>query len=96
MDKLTPVSAKSFLGRVEVAHPLGSARECYAGKVVLVSGAGGSIGSELCRQVLDCRPSKLILFELSELGLYNIDLELRSIIEQEDLDVEHWCRCSGP
>ncbi len=88
VDKLTPVSAKSFLGRAEVDHPLGDASSSYEGKVVLISGAGGSIGSELCRQVIDCKPSKLILFELSELGLYNIDMELRSMIEHEDLEIE--------
>lgn len=88
VDKLTPVSAKSFLGRAEVDHPLGDASNCYRDKVVLISGAGGSIGSELCRQVIDCKPSKLILFELSELGLYNIDMELRGVIEQDDLDIE--------
>lgn len=88
VNKLTPVSAKNFLGRAEVEHTLGEAGNCYENRVVLISGAGGSIGSELCRQVLDCRPSKLILFELSELGLYNIDMELRSMIEHEDLDIE--------
>ena len=88
VDKLTPVSAQSFLGRAEVDHPLGDARMTYAGKVVLISGAGGSIGSELCRQVLDCKPSKIILFELSELGLYQIDMEMRSIAEQEEIAVD--------
>ena len=88
VSKLTPVSARSFLGRAEIANPLGQAGSCYAGKVVLISGAGGSIGSELCRQVLECRPAKLILFELSEFGLYQIDMELRSIIEYESLEIE--------
>ena len=88
LNKLTPVSASSFLGRDEVDHPLGNASACYKGKVVLISGAGGSIGSELCRQVIECRPSKIILFELGELGLYNIDMELRSMIEQERLEIE--------
>jgi len=88
VDKLTPVSAKSFLGRAEVEHPMGEASKAYRDKVVLISGAGGSIGSELCRQVIECKPAKVILFELSELGLYKIDLELRSIIEQEGLNVE--------
>ncbi|MEH6520460.1 polysaccharide biosynthesis protein [Sulfitobacter sp.] len=88
VDKLTPVSAKHFLGRAEVDHPLAEAGVSYEGKVVLVTGAGGSIGSELCRQVIDCKPSKLILFELSELCLYNIDMELRSTIEHEGLEIE--------
>ncbi len=88
VNKLTPVSAKNFLGRAEVEHTLGEAGNCYEGRVVLISGAGGSIGSELCRQVLDCRPAKLILFELSELGLYSIDMELRAMIEHENLDIE--------
>lgn len=88
LTKLTPVSAKNFLGRDEVERPLGNASASYEGKVVLISGAGGSIGSELCRQVVECRPAKLILFELSELGLYNIDMELRSAIEQEGLEIE--------
>jgi FlaA1/EpsC-like NDP-sugar epimerase len=88
VNKLTPVSAKNFLGRDEVEHTLGEAGNCYEGRVILISGAGGSIGSELCRQVLGCRPSKLILFELSELGLYSIDMELRAMVEHENLDIE--------
>lgn len=88
LTKLTPVNARSFLGRDEVARPLGKSGACYEGKTVLISGAGGSIGSELCRQVLECRPAKLILFELSELGLYNIEMELCQMIQQERLDIE--------
>lgn len=88
VNQLKPLSARSYLGRAEVSHPLGDAQNCYESKIVLISGAGGSIGSELSRQVLECKPSKIILFELSELGLYNIDMELRGIIEQEELDIE--------
>ncbi len=49
------------------------------GKVVLVTGAGGSIGSEICRQVLQRKPSKLILVEISEPSLYLIDIELQEM-----------------
>lgn len=46
-------------------------------KVVMVTGAGGSIGSELCRQIIKNQPSKLIIYELTEFALYSIDKELR-------------------
>lgn len=51
---------------------------CVRGKSVMVTGAGGSIGSELCRQVLQQGPRRLVLFELSEYALYRIDQELHS------------------
>ncbi|MEW2915242.1 nucleoside-diphosphate sugar epimerase/dehydratase [Leisingera sp. JC11] len=76
VDKLTPVAPQAFLGRAARDVPLQEAAGSYQGKAVLVSGAGGSIGSELCRQVLACRPSKLVLFELSELALYTVHQEL--------------------
>ncbi|MEL7182300.1 MAG: polysaccharide biosynthesis protein, partial [Pseudomonadota bacterium] len=69
IDKLRTVDPQMLLNRAEDATPLGPGSEYYAGKTVLVSGAGGSIGSELCRQLIECRPRKLILFELSEYAL---------------------------
>jgi FlaA1/EpsC-like NDP-sugar epimerase len=51
-------------------------RSFIAGKVVLLTGAGGSIGSELCRQIAACGPAELIMFEQTEYNLYNIDVEL--------------------
>ncbi|OED47365.1 polysaccharide biosynthesis protein [Leisingera sp. S232] len=81
VDKLTPVAPQAFLGRAARDVPLKEAAGSYQGKSVLVSGAGGSIGSELCRQVLACRPSKLVLFELSELALYTVHQELGPLAE---------------
>jgi FlaA1/EpsC-like NDP-sugar epimerase len=53
-------------------------------QIVLVTGAGGSIGSELCRQVLKRNPSKLVLVEMSEVALYNIETELSELITQKN------------
>ncbi|MGB5863390.1 MAG: nucleoside-diphosphate sugar epimerase/dehydratase [Sulfitobacter sp.] len=87
VDKLKPLSAQSFLGRAEVETCLVASGNIYENKVILVSGAGGSIGSELCRQIIDCKPSKIVLFDLSELGLYQIDQELRGLIAQEPYEI---------
>ncbi|NNU79075.1 polysaccharide biosynthesis protein [Halovulum dunhuangense] len=78
-DQIRPVSPDELLGReaVDLASPEVTA--AYAGRTILVSGAGGSIGSELARQILAARPARLILYELGEFALYNIELELRAL-----------------
>ena len=86
-EKLTPASAQIFLGRDEVSEHWLPEQNCYAGKVVLVTGAGGSIGAELCRQLLELRPKKIVLFELSELALYTVDLELRTLAEGLSVEI---------
>ena len=76
ISELRTVSAEDLLGRDPVAPDRTLLGKNIAGKVVMVSGAGGSIGSELCRQILTQNPAKLVLFEVSELALYTIEAEL--------------------
>ena len=67
-----------LLGRDAMPPDLALFRHHVADRVVLVTGAAGSIGSELCRQLLTATPSTLVLFDHSEFGLYNIERELRA------------------
>ncbi|EKE44002.1 polysaccharide biosynthesis protein CapD [Oceaniovalibus guishaninsula JLT2003] len=76
IEKFVPVRTASLLGRKPVNRRRHQGREMLEGKSVLVSGGGGSIGSELCSQVLDCRPKRLVIFELSELALYEVERAL--------------------
>lgn len=75
-----------FLGRDAVVCDLPKLDSVYAGKVVLVTGAGGSVGSELCRQLITHKPKTLVLFERSEIALYTVDRELRDLAH--DLKVQ--------
>ena len=87
VDKLKPVAAQRFLNRAEVKDATEGGSPCYADKVVMVTGAGGTIGSELCRQVLERHPRKLVLFELSELALYTVLMELNQITEGLNIEI---------
>lgn len=79
LTSLKPVSPDELLGRDGVKIDLPEINNAYAGKNILVSGAGGSIGSELCRKIIDIKPKKLLLFEMSEYALYKIEMELSPI-----------------
>lgn len=76
LDDLQSVEFDRFLGREPICSDMECVRESVEGQVVLVTGASGSIGSELCRQVLKLRPSRLVLFELDESRLYETYIEL--------------------
>ncbi len=77
VDRLIPVLPGCFLNRAPLEPADPETCQSYAGRSLLVTGAGGSIGSELCRQLLSCRPARLVLFDLSEAALYTIDKDLR-------------------
>ena len=78
VQSLCTVAPDQLLGRDKVALDTPAIAKTYAGRVVMVTGAGGSIGSELCRQLLNCNPARIILFEQGEFQLYSIDQELQA------------------
>ncbi|MCB1368198.1 MAG: polysaccharide biosynthesis protein [Rhodobacteraceae bacterium] len=82
ISELRTVTAEDLLGRDPVVPDIDLLRRNIAGKVVMVSGAGGSIGSELCRQVLSQQPVALVLYEVSEFALYTIEAELAARAER--------------
>lgn len=87
-DSLKSVQPDDLLGRDKVDLDVPAVAKAYAGRSVMVTGAGGSIGSELCRQLADCRPRRIVLFEHSEFALYNIDKELRAQLDGHgDIDI---------
>jgi FlaA1/EpsC-like NDP-sugar epimerase len=88
INDLCDVDVSDLLGRDPVPPRQKLFGSCIRGKCVLVTGAGGSIGSELCRQIVRLGPSRLVLFEMSELALYNIERELEEIAAHDRLDVE--------
>ncbi len=93
-DEILDVDIDDLLGREPVSPHSDLLQSNIYNKVVMVTGAGGSIGSELCRQIIRLQPTKLVLFELSEFGLYQIDRELNELVQQKQLNVEifayHW------
>jgi FlaA1/EpsC-like NDP-sugar epimerase len=76
VDRLRDIEPEDLLGREPVVLDEAGIGEVLRGKAVLVTGAGGSIGSELCRQVARFEPARLVLYELSEFNLYTIEQEL--------------------
>jgi UDP-N-acetylglucosamine 4,6-dehydratase len=87
VEDIQEVDIADLLGRDAVPPEQTLFERCIRGQVVMVTGAGGSIGSELCRQIVSSCPTTLILFEHSEFNLYNIHAELEQRIRRESLPV---------
>jgi len=87
VEDIQEVDIADLLGRDAVPPQQALFEQCIIGKVVMVTGAGGSIGSELCRQILLNKPDVLLLFEHSEFNLYSIHIELERQIERASLPV---------
>ncbi|MSU90655.1 NAD-dependent epimerase/dehydratase family protein [Rhodobacteraceae bacterium 2CG4] len=77
-EQIRPVSPDELLGRAAVNLRGPEVTGAYAGRTVMISGAGGSIGSELTRQLLVAQPARVVLYEQNEFGLYEIEKELRA------------------
>ena len=75
-----PIDMQTLMARDVMDEELPGVSETYRARCILVTGAGGSIGSELCRQLLSCRPEKLILMDHSELSLFNAERELQDLV----------------
>lgn len=88
VEDVRDVDAGDLLGRDPVPPNERLLDACIHGKVVMVTGAGGSIGSELCRQILRLKPTQLLLLEMSELALYNIERELKLLVATDQLSVD--------
>ena len=82
VNELREVGIEDLLGRDAVAPDVMLLEKCIRNKNIMVTGAGGSIGSELCRQIVRLEPNCLILHELSEYALYAIDNELKNLNEK--------------
>ncbi|QPB84621.1 NAD-dependent epimerase/dehydratase family protein [Pseudoalteromonas rubra] len=88
LEEIKDVEIEDLLGRDPVSPKQDLLDANIKGKSVMVTGAGGSIGSELCRQIIKQSPAKLVLFELTEFALYSIEKELSEAIKSKGLEIE--------
>ena len=86
IESIRHVEVQDILGRVPVAPKSKLLKKNIKDKNVLISGAGGSIGSELCRQIINLKPKKIILFDHCEFNLYSIDHEL-NLLQYVDCEI---------
>ncbi|WP_018930685.1 polysaccharide biosynthesis protein [Gracilibacillus lacisalsi] len=87
VSSLKNVDVEDVLGRDPVELDINSISEYVTGNTVMVTGAGGSIGSEICRQLMRFKPSKILLVGHGEFSIYSIDMELRQKYQQEEIEI---------
>ncbi|WP_300063251.1 nucleoside-diphosphate sugar epimerase/dehydratase [uncultured Roseobacter sp.] len=86
ISEIREVAPEDLLGRDPVPAKLELMSANITDKIVMVTGAGGSIGSELCRQISQHRPRTVVLFDVSEVALYTLEMELRDGLEARQCD----------
>lgn len=87
LSNIRDVSIEDLLGREEIQLKIEEISSYLENKVVLITGAGGSIGSELCRQIVKFKPSKLVLLDIYENNVYDLQQELLHLYKDLDLHV---------
>jgi FlaA1/EpsC-like NDP-sugar epimerase len=88
VEDVRQIEIEDLLSRDVVSPNVELLSICISGKTVLVSGAGGSIGSELCRQIIALKPRRLVLLDSSEFALYQIEQELLAQVTRQDDNIE--------
>lgn len=87
LEKIRKVEIEDLLGRDSIKVDMSEIKEFISGKTILVTGGGGSIGSELCRQISKYHPKKLIIFDIYENSAYSVQQELRANHPELSLEV---------
>lgn len=87
VSDLRPLLSEQLLARDEVDINIPETAKAYAGRVVMITGAGGSIGSEICMQLYKCAPKKLVLVERSEHALYEIERKIAPICARRNIEL---------
>lgn len=88
LQDIRDIETEDLLGRDPVEPDSQLISTCITGKTVMVTGAGGSIGSELCRQIIRLLPKRLLLLDMSEFALYSIEQELQEIRKAHCIEIE--------
>lgn len=87
ISALRNVDVEDVLGRAPVKLDLGTISDYITGNTVMITGAGGSIGSEICRQLMRFNPKKILLVGHGEFSIYSIDMELREIVQSSNIEI---------